>query len=196
MESRKAIVNRETKETKISCTLNIDGNGTSHIESGIGFFDHMLEGFSKHGFFDLNLSCQGDLNVDGHHSVEDCGIVLGTAIKNALGDKKGIKRFGYFILPMDESLVMCSIDLSGRPYYVSDATFKNPMVGYFDTALVNEFFYSISYAAGMNLHFQVLRAGNDHHVIEAMFKAFAKALDQATNQDPRIIDVLSTKGAL
>ena len=196
MDSRKAFVNRETKETKISCNFNLDGAGNYHIETGIGFFNHMLEGFCKHGFFDMNLNCQGDLEVDGHHSVEDCGIVLGTAIKNALGDKKGIKRFGYFTLPMDESLVTCALDLSGRPYYVSNGEFKNPTVGYFDTSLVNEFFYSVSYSAGMNLHFDVIRSGNDHHTIEAMFKAFAKALDMAVTYDNRIVDVLSTKGAL
>ena len=157
----------------------------------------MLEGFSKHGFFDLNVTLDGDLNVDCHHSIEDCGIVLGQAIKEAVSDKKGIRRFGSFILPMDESLVLCSLDLSGRPYYQSDCTFQTERVGYFDTAMVKEFFYAVSYSAGMTLHFKMLSGGgNDHHLIEAMFKAFAKALDEACQYDPRIKDVLSTKGTL
>ncbi|MBR1758620.1 MAG: imidazoleglycerol-phosphate dehydratase HisB [Lachnospiraceae bacterium] len=194
--SRGAMLSRQTKETDISVILELDGSGNASVETGIGFFDHMLDAFSRHGFFDLSLTCHGDLNVDGHHSVEDCGIVLGKAIKSALGDKKGIRRYGYFLLPMDEALVACAVDLSGRPYYVSDATFTAPMVGEFDTQLVNEFFYSISYAAEMNLHFTVLRGNNDHHIIEAMFKSFAKALDMAVSIDPRIEGVLSTKGSL
>ena len=156
----------------------------------------MLEGFSKHGFFDLTLTCDGDLDVDCHHTIEDCGIVLGNAIKEAIGDKKGIKRFGSFILPMDETLVLCAIDLSGRPYLQFDAQFSAERVGTMDTQMVKEFFYAVSYAAGMNLHIKVITPGNDHHMIEAMFKAFAKALDDACSFDSRISDIMSTKGSL
>ena len=194
--SRSANVNRVTKETDISMTLNIDGTGKSQIETGIGFFDHMLEGFSRHGFFDMNLKIQGDLHVDGHHTVEDCGIVLGQAIKEAVGDKAGICRYGYFILPMDEVLVLCAVDLCGRPYLSFDADFTVERVGELETELVKEFFYAVSYSAGMNLHIKVLTPGNNHHMIEAIFKAFAKALDRATGLDERIEDVLSTKGSL
>ena len=147
---------RSTKETEISLNLNIDGTGTSNINTGIGFFNHMLEGFSKHGFFDLDVSVNGDLDVDGHHTVEDTGIVLGNAIKNAIGDKKGIKRYGYFILPMDEALVLCSIDLCGRPYLSFDCDFPTEMIGDFETQLVNEFFYALSYSAMMNIHLKFL----------------------------------------
>ncbi len=194
--SRNASVNRKTKETDISMKLNIDGAGKSNIQTGIGFFDHMLEGFTKHGFFDMDLHIDGDLQVDGHHTVEDCGIVLGQAIKEAIGDKAGICRYGYFILPMDEVLVLCAVDLCGRPYLSFDAEFTVERVGELETELVKEFFYAVSYSAGMNLHIKVLTPGNNHHMIEAMFKAFAKALDRATGKDPRIEDVLSTKGSL
>ena len=156
----------------------------------------MLEGFARHGFFDLDVDVTGDLAVDCHHTIEDTGIVLGGAIQKALGDKKGIKRFGSCILPMDETLVLCAIDLSGRPYLSFDGNFTVERVGYMDTEMVKEFFYAISYAAGMNLHIKVLSEGNNHHMIEAMFKAFARALDEATGFDPRIQDVLSTKGTL
>lgn len=194
--SRNATVNRKTKETDISMKLNMDGAGKSNIQTGIGFFDHMLEGFTKHGFFDMDLHINGDLQVDGHHTVEDCGIVLGQAIKEAVGDKAGIRRYGYFILPMDEVLVLCAVDLCGRPYFDFDAAFTAERVGDFETELVKEFFYAVSYSAGMNLHIKVLTPGNNHHMIEAMFKAFAKALDMATGKDERITDVLSTKGSL
>lgn len=187
---------RDTKETKIKVSLDIDGTGTSQIDSGIGFFDHMLEGFAKHGFFDLELSCDGDLHVDGHHTVEDCGIVLGNAIKEAIGDKKGIKRYGHMILPMDDALVLCAIDLCGRPYFSYEADFNCEKIGYLDTDLIKEFFYSISYSAAMNLHIKVISGNNAHHICEAMFKSFAKALDMATSYDERITDVLSTKGTL
>ena len=194
--SRSATVTRTTKETDISMTFTIDGTGTSHIDTGIGFFNHMLEGFAKHGFFDLDLSIKGDLQVDGHHTVEDAGIVLGTAIKEAVGDKSGIKRYGSFILPMDDALALCAVDLCGRPYFVFDCDFTTERVGYLETELVREFFYAVSYAAGMNLHIKMLSGINNHHMIEAMFKAFAKALDEATSKDERIKDVLSTKGSL
>ena len=196
MSERIANIQRKTKETDISARLNIDGTGSSTINTGIGFFNHMLEGFAKHGFFDLNLNCEGDLAVDCHHTIEDCGIVLGNAVKAAIGDKKGIKRFGSCILPMDETLVLCAIDLSGRPYLVFDGEFTTDRVGYMDTEMVKEFFYAISYSAEMNLHIKVLNSGNNHHMIEAMFKSFARALDEATTLDPRITDVMSTKGSL
>ena len=187
---------RKTKETDISLHLNLDGTGSSSIHTGIGFFDHMLDGFARHGLFDLKVNVAGDLAVDCHHTIEDTGIVLSNAIKEAVGDKKGIRRYGSCILPMDETLVLCAVDLSGRPYLVFDGEFTTDRVGYMDTEMVKEFFYAISYTAGMNLHIRVLSGGNNHHMIEAMFKAFAKALDQATVIDPRITDILSTKGSL
>lgn len=187
---------RKTKETDISLHLNLDGTGSSSIHTGIGFFDHMLDGFARHGLFDLKVNVAGDLAVDCHHTIEDTGIVLGNAIKEVVGDKKGIRRYGSCILPMDETLVLCAVDLSGRPYLVFDGEFTTDRVGYMDTEMVKEFFYAISYTAGMNLHIRVLSGGNNHHMIEAMFKAFAKALDQATIIDPRITDILSTKGSL
>lgn len=196
MAERIANVQRKTKETDIRVKLNLDGNGKSKINTGIGFFDHMLEGFSKHGFFDLELNCEGDLEVDCHHTIEDCGIVLGSAIHEALGDKKGIKRFGSCILPMDETLALCAVDLSGRPYLVFDGEFTVEKIGDMDTEMVKEFFYAVSYSAGMNLHMKVLTPGNNHHMAEAMFKAFARALDEAVNTDPRIEGILSTKGSL
>lgn len=193
---RTATIVRNTKETNIKLILNLDGEGKSDIQTGIGFFDHMLTGFSKHGFFDLDIKVKGDLEVDGHHTVEDTGIVLGTAIKEAIGDKVGMKRYGSFILPMDDALVLCSLDLCGRPYFNFQADFPTQMVGEFETELVREFFYAISYAAGMNLHIKLLDGLNSHHIAEAMFKAFSKALDEATQKDERITSVLSTKGSL
>lgn len=187
---------RETKETSISLSINIDGKGEAKVDSGIGFFDHMLEGFARHGFFDLTLSCEGDLLVDGHHTVEDCGIVLGEAIKEAVGSKEGINRYGHMILPMDDALVLCAVDLCGRPYLQFDAKFPTERIGYLDTELVREFFYAVSYSAGMNIHIKVISGHNSHHICEAMFKSFAKALDIATCYDPRITNVLSTKGTL
>lgn len=195
MERRADFV-RKTKETDITISLNLDGKGDAEIDTGVGFFNHMLEGFARHGFFDLDVKVTGDLEVDCHHTIEDAGIVLGTVIKKALGDKKGIRRFGSCILPMDETLVLCAIDLSGRPYLVFDADFTSERVGDMDTEMVKEFFYAVSYTAGMNLHIKVLEGGNQHHMIEAMFKSFARALDEAVSYDPRIKDVLSTKGSL
>ena len=194
--SRKARIERDTLETRIRCTLDLDGSGKADIKTGVGFFDHMLNGFTRHGLFDLEFSCEGDLDVDCHHSIEDSGIVLGTAIRKALGDKKGIRRFGSCLLPMDEALVLCAVDLSGRPYLVYDAAFHGERVGEMDTQMGKEFFYAISYAAGMNIHIRVLSGENDHHILEAMFKAFARALDEAVQTDPRIAGVLSTKGTL
>ncbi|MGN0322343.1 MAG: imidazoleglycerol-phosphate dehydratase HisB [Oliverpabstia sp.] len=193
---RSVLVKRDTKETKISVKLNVDGSGKSSLDTGIGFFNHMLDGFSRHGFFDLDVSVKGDLDVDCHHTIEDTGIVLGTAIKEALGDKAGIRRYGSMILPMDEALVLCAVDLSGRPYLQYHAEFTVPRVGDMDTEMAKEFFYAVSYAAGMNLHIKVLDGTNNHHIMEAMFKAFAKALDEATQEDTRIKGVLSTKGSL
>ena len=189
-------IERNTKETQIKLSLQLDGTGKSDISTGIGFFDHMLEGFSKHGFFDLHMECDGDLQVDSHHTIEDCGIVLGDAIKKALGDKSGIKRFGSCILPMDETLVLCAVDLSGRPYLVFDGEFTTERLGTLDTEMIREFFYAVSYSAGMNLHIKVLSPGNNHHMAEAMFKAFARALDEAVSHDPRVKGILSTKGSL
>ena len=196
MEARSAVINRKTKETDIAMEFSIDGTGKSQIETGIGFFNHMLESFTKHGFFDTKLAVKGDLYVDSHHTVEDTGIVLGQAIKSAIGDKQGIKRYGSFLLPMDETLILCAIDLSGRPYLSYDLAFSADRVGYMETDLVKEFFYAISYSAGMNLHIKKISGDNDHHVIEAAFKAFAKALDEACSYDPRIQGVLSTKGTI
>lgn len=193
---RSSTINRKTKETEIEITLELDGSGQAEVNTGIGFLDHMLEGFARHGFFDLKCQVKGDLQVDGHHTVEDVGIVLGQAIREAVGDKKGIRRYGYFILPMDESLALCAVDLCGRPYLQFDCEFTSERVGELETELVREFFYAVSYSAGMNLHLRMLQPGNNHHMIEAMFKAFAKALDEATTLDPRISDVLSTKGSL
>lgn len=194
--ARISTVNRKTKETEITITLNLDGSGKAEVDTGIGFLDHMLEGFARHGFFDLECHVKGDLRVDGHHTVEDTGIVLGQAIREAAGDKKGIRRYGFFILPMDESLALCAVDLCGRPYLQFGCDFTAERVGELDTELVKEFFYAVSYSAGMNLHLRMLQPGNNHHMIEAMFKAFAKALDEATGLDSRSTDVLSTKGSL
>lgn len=169
---REAVLERKTNETQISCKLELDGSGISKIDTGIGFFDHMLDGFTRHGLFDLDLSVTGDLLVDGHHTVEDTGIVLGNAIAKAIGDKKGIKRYGQMILPMDDALVLCAVDLCGRPYFSYDAKFDVERIGYLDTELIREFFYAISYSAGMNLHIKVLSGVNSHHIAEAMFKAF------------------------
>ena len=197
MEQRRiAECTRKTKETDIYLSFDLDGRGDAKVDTGIGFFDHMLDGFARHGLFDLNVKVTGDLVVDCHHTIEDTGIVLGNAIKKAVGDKKGIKRFGSCMLPMDETLVLCAVDLSRRPYLSFDAEFTTDRVGYMDTEMVKEFFYAISYSAGMNLHLKVITGGNNHHMIEAMFKAFAKALDEATIIDPRITDILSTKGSL
>lgn len=187
---------RKTKETDITLRINLDGTGKGNLDTGIGFFDHMLDGFARHGFFDLEVKAKGDLEVDSHHTIEDTGIVLGNAIKEAIGDKKGIRRYGSCILPMDETLILCAIDLSGRPYLSFDGAFTADRVGDMDTEMVREFFYAVSYTVGMNLHIKVISGGNNHHMIEAMFKAFAKALDEAVSFDSRIVDVISTKGSL
>jgi imidazoleglycerol-phosphate dehydratase len=197
MTERTATISRKTKETDITCTITLDGRGIYDIDTGIGFFDHMLSGFARHGLFDLTLHCKGDLEVDCHHTIEDCGIVLGEAIRKALGDKKAIKRFGSVILPMDEALILCAIDLSGRPYFRSDLTFTTDRIGGMDTEMVREFFYSLSYGAMMNLHFHQFSGENNHHIAECAFKAFGKALDMASMYEERLDGaVWTTKGSL
>ena len=196
MEKRIAKIERKTKETDIKLTINLDGVGKTNIQTGIGFFDHMLDGFARHGLFDLELSVKGDLNVDCHHTIEDTGIVLGKAIAEALGEKKGIKRYGSFMLPMDETLALCAIDLSGRPYLNFQADFTVEKLEDFDTEMFREFFYAVSYSAGMNLHLKIMDCGNNHHMAEALFKAFGRALDIATMEEPRMKEIWSTKGSL
>ena len=193
---RQASITRTTKETDITVALNLDGTGKSDIRTGIGFFDHMLEGFARHGLFDLTVQVKGDLHVDGHHTVEDTGIVLGQAIAQAIGDKKGIRRYGFFILPMDDALALSAVDLCGRPYFEFECDFPTPMIGELDSQLIREFFYAVSYSAAMNLHLKMMSGLNSHHMAEAMFKAFAKALDMAVGRGERIDGVLSTKGSL
>lgn len=194
--ARTAVIERDTNETKIRLSLDLDGTGKADIRTGIGFFDHMLNGFARHGLFDLTVAVDGDLEVDTHHTVEDTGIVLGKAIREAVGDKKGIVRYGSRILPMDEALILCALDLCGRPYLVYDLNLDREKVGELETEMVREFFYAVSYGAEMNLHLKQLNGINNHHIIEGAFKAFAKALDEATRFDGRITDVLSTKGTL
>lgn len=196
MPDRSAIVERITKETQITVELNLNGQGMTDISTGIGFFDHMLSGFARHGLFDLKVKVNGDLDVDCHHTIEDTGIVLGQAIQKALGEKKGIKRYGHFLLPMDETLALCAIDLSGRPYLNYDASFTTERIGEMDTEMIREFFYAVSYSAAMNLHLKILDGINNHHMAEALFKAFGKALDMAVMEEPRMKDVWSTKGTL
>ncbi len=187
---------RSTKETEISITICLDGSGKTNIDTGIPFFDHMLNGFARHGLFDLDVTAKGDLDVDCHHTVEDTGIVLGHAIADALVDKAGIRRYGHFLLPMDETLALCAVDLSGRPYLNFDAAFPTEKLGGLDTETIHEFFYAVSYSAAMNLHLKILDGKNSHHMAEALFKAFGKALDMATMAEPRMEQVWSTKGSL
>ena len=196
MKERMGRCTRKTKETEIALSINLDGQGKNRIDTGIPFFDHMLDGFARHGLFDLEVQVKGDLEVDCHHTVEDTGIVLGQAIAGALGDKAGIRRYGSFILPMDEVLALCAVDLSGRPYFKMDAEFTAERLGTLDTEMVREFFYAVSYSAAMNLHLKILDAGNNHHMAEALFKAFGKALDGAVMEEPRMQGVWSTKGSL
>ena len=194
--NRTAAITRSTNETNIQLTLELDGSGRADIHTGIGFFDHMLNSFARHGFFDLSVTVNGDLEVDTHHTIEDTGIVLGQAIRQALGDKKGIARYGHSVLPMDEALALCALDLCGRPYLVYDLRLDREKVGDLETEMVHEFFYAVSYGSEMNLHLKQIAGRNNHHIIEAAFKAFAKALDQAVAYEPRLTDVLSTKGSL
>ncbi|MCR4777958.1 MAG: imidazoleglycerol-phosphate dehydratase HisB [Lachnospiraceae bacterium] len=193
---REATINRKTKETDITLSLDLDGKGISEIDTGIGFLDHMLTGFAKHSFIDLKVKCKGDLNVDGHHTTEDIGICLGAALKQAIGDKAGINRYGYFIMPMDDALILSSVDLCDRPYFNYDLKIPSYKVGELETELVREFFYAVSYSGGMNLHLKQLDGINSHHIIEAAFKAFAKAISQAVSLNPKVEGTLSSKGSL
>ena len=194
--NRTAEITRKTNETEIRVRLNLDGTGVSRVDTGIGFLDHMLAGFCKHGFFDLEAEVKGDLHVDTNHTVEDTGIVFGNALKQALGTREGIVRYGSCILPMDETLVLCALDLSGRPYLRWNAEFEAERLGGLETETIREFFYAVTYSAGMNLHIRQMDGGNSHHVAEAIFKSFGKALDMAVKHDERIGGVLSTKGKL
>ena len=196
MQNRIGSCVRNTKETQIELEINLDGSGEAAVDTGIPFFDHMLNGLARHGLFDLRVRVKGDLEVDCHHTVEDTGIVLGEAIAQALGDKAGIKRYGSFLLPMDETLALCAIDLSGRPYLNYDVCFTTEQIGTLDTEMIREFFYAVSYSAAMNLHVKILDGINNHHMAEALFKAFGKALDAATMEEPRLSGVWSTKGTL
>ena len=195
-EKRQSAITRETRETSINLTINIDGTGKSDISTGIGFLDHMLELFAKHGFFDLTIAEKGDIHVDYHHSMEDLGLALGSAIAQALGNKAGIRRYGSCLLPMDEALAEVALDLSGRPYLVYNAEMPAAQVGDIDVRLFHEFFQALCVKSGMNLHIRLLAGAETHHCLEAIFKAFAKALDQATSYDSRVQGVLSTKGCL
>jgi imidazoleglycerol-phosphate dehydratase len=193
---RRAELNRKTAETDISLKLDIDGSGNSTIDTGVGFLDHMLTLFSKHGLFNLEIKACGDLQVDAHHTVEDIGIVLGQAMKEAAGDKKSIKRYGTSTVPMDEALAMVSLDFGGRPFLVCNAAYTNERVGDMDTELVEEFYRAVSTNAGMSIHINVMYGSNNHHIVEAVFKAFGRALDEATRMDDRIEGVMSTKGVI
>ncbi len=193
---REAEIVRETRETQIKLKLNIDGTGTSQINTGVGFLDHMLELFAKHGFFDLEVNATGDLHVDDHHTVEDVGICLGEAIKEAVGDKVGMRRFGSFVVPMYEALARVDLDVCGRPYFHYNTPLSYGKVGTFDTELAEEFFHGFVNHSGTTLHINVPYGTNRHHIIEAIFKAVAKALDISTSIDPRVSGVLSTKGML
>jgi len=196
MTERRAEIKRTTKETDISLELNIDGTGISDINTGVGFLDHILTLFSRHGFFDLKLSATGDLEVDQHHTVEDVGICLGQAFAKACGDKSGIRRFGNSTIPMGESLAAVVLDLCDRPFLVFNVQLKNPKVGNFDVELIEEFFQAYVNNCGATLHVNLAYGSNTHHIIEAIFKAFGRAMDQATSKDERIKGVLSTKGML
>lgn len=193
---RIAELSRLTKETDVYVKLNLDGKGISNINTGIGFLDHMFIHISKHGFFDLDIKASGDLNVDTHHTVEDIGIVFGKCISKALGDKSGINRYGFNILPMDDALVLCAIDISGRPSYFSNAKFSVERLGTFETEMFEEFFKAVCANSGINMHMKIIDGTNNHHIAEAMFKAFGKTLDEATRMNPQIEGVLSTKGVL
>jgi imidazoleglycerol-phosphate dehydratase len=193
---RKAKIFRKTKETDITVSVHLNGTGISSVSTGIGFLDHMLDLFAKHGLFDLTVSCKGDLHVDDHHTTEDIGIALATAFTKALGDKKGIARYGTAYVPMDEALARCVIDLSGRSALVFNAEFNRKKVGDLSTEMIEHFFQSFAENIKANIHIEVLYGRNTHHKIEAIFKSFARAMRQACETDPRIKGVLSTKGSL
>jgi imidazoleglycerol-phosphate dehydratase len=194
--ARKALVERKTRETDIRLALDLDGEGRSKIHTGIGFLDHMLTSFATHGRFDLDVRCKGDLHVDAHHSVEDVGIALGQALSRALGDKKGIVRFGHAYCPLDEALSRCVIDLSGRPFHEFDVTFKAQKVGDLATELFEDFFWALADHGRLNLHLDALRGRNAHHIAETLFKSSSRALSMAVARDPRVKGVPSTKGSL
>lgn len=194
--ARKALVERKTRETDIRLALDLDGEGRSKVQTGIGFLDHMLTSFATHGRFDLDIRCKGDLHVDAHHSVEDVGIALGQALSRALGDKKGIVRFGHAYCPLDEALSRCVVDLSGRPFLVFDVTFKAQRVGDLATELFEDFFWALADHGRLNLHLDALRGRNAHHIAETLFKASSRALSMAVARDPRVKGVPSTKGSL
>jgi len=193
---RTADLTRQTRETKVQVSLNLDGSGAAELETGVGFFNHMLELLSRHSLIDLKIHAEGDLDVDSHHTVEDVGIVLGQVLEKALGDKKGINRYGWAIVPMDESLAQVAIDISGRAAFIFNVDFKGPAIGTFDVELVREFFKALANSAKMNLHITVPYGENNHHISEAIFKATAKALRQAVSIDPRNPTIPSTKGSL
>lgn len=193
---RTAVVERVTKETRIRLSLGLDGTGDSKICTSVPFLDHMLDLFSRHGLFDLQVEAQGDIDIDFHHTVEDIGIVLGEALKRALADKAGIRRYGHATVPMDETLVTVTVDLSGRPYLCFNVPLPKVKIGEFDVELVREFFQAVTNTACLNLHLNLAYGENTHHIVEACFKAFARALDEATRLDQRITGVMSTKGAL
>lgn len=194
--ARQVVVERNTHETKIKLELNLDGTGKSNIFTEVGFFDHMLTQVARHGFIDLFLNAEGDIDVDYHHTVEDVGIVLGKALTDALGEKEGIKRYGYSILPMEDALVICAVDFSGRAFLGFDVRFTCERIGALETEMIEEFFRAVCLHAGLNLHFKLLEGKNNHHIAEALFKSFAKAVCEAVSFDPRISGVLSTKGML
>lgn len=196
MTDRTAELSRQTGETRVELKLNLDGAGKASIETGVGFFNHMLDLLARHSLIDMDVHAEGDLDVDAHHTVEDVGIVLGQAIEKAVGDKKGIYRYGWAVIPMDESLAQVALDLSGRPAVVFQVNFKGPKIGTFDVELVQEFFRALANNAKMNLHIAVPYGENNHHIAEAIFKATAKALRQAVSRDPRNSGVPSTKGTL
>jgi imidazoleglycerol-phosphate dehydratase len=196
LSPRTTEISRQTRETKIKLSINLDGTGQSKCETGVGFFDHMLELFSRHSLVDMDLTADGDLQVDAHHTVEDVGIVIGQAIEKSLGDKRGIQRYGWAMVPMDESLAQVVIDLSGRAAFVWHVEFTGPLIGSFSAELVEEFFKALANSAKMNLHVRVPYGTNNHHIAEAIFKAAARALRQAAGFDPRNDDVPSTKGSL
>lgn len=194
--SRAAVINRKTAETNITAELELDGSGRAEITTGIGFFDHMLTLWTKHGLFNLTVKADGDLAVDGHHTVEDTAIVLGQCLAKALGDKAGIRRYGTAYVPMDEALAMVSLDISGRPYLVFEDILPRVQIGGFDAELVEEFLRALSVHTGLTLHVRLLAGKNAHHMVEAIFKALGRALDEATRKDERIVGVMSTKGIL
>lgn len=194
--TRQSVIQRQTKETKITLALTLDGSGRADIDTGVPFLDHMLTLFAVHGFFDLTIAAKGDIEIDGHHTVEDIGICLGQALKKALAEGSGVKRYGNAVVPMDETLMSVSLDLSNRPFLAYNVTIKDSKVGSFDTELAKEFLRSLSLHGGVTLHVDMIRGENTHHIIEAVFKSLGKALDQATTLDSRLHGVLSSKGAL